>query len=473
MPHRIRLRIASFTPLLAAALLAGCTVVGPKHTPPALTQITVKAPAWNAPLPHAGDAQSLKNWWASWNDPALSALIEATQTNSPTLAQAAARIAQARASERIAGSANEPEASGSSSLSRGAQGGPTATNWSTSAQALWELDLFGGKIRSRQAATARLEARSIEWHDARVSLAAEVATIYASLRVNEALAVGFAQDRVSRAETARLTELKANAGFEAPANAALANAAVADAHARILSQQAEIDLNVKALVALTELAEREVRALLTPGHATLPKIAGLSVANVPAQALAQRPDLAAIERDLAALTADIGVAEADRYPRISLSGSIGYSISRALGNTSDGALWGFGPSISVPLFDAGRRLATVDVAKARHDELSATYRATATRAVRETEEALTRLNVAQLRAPDLRKSLEGYEAFTRAANARLKAGVGTVLELEDARRAVLGAQVAILNTERDRLLAWVALYRAVGGGWSTTDSVKG
>ncbi len=459
--------------LSGVLVLAGCTVVGPKHAPPVLTQITAKAPAWVAPLPHAGEAQSLKAWWSSWNDPALIALIEATQTNNATLEQARARITQARLSARIAGSSDMPNATGASSLTRGAQGGPTATNWSTTAQAAWELDLFGGNVRTRESAAARVQARSIEWHDARVSLAAEVASIYASLRVNEALAVGFEQDRVSRAETARLTQLKANAGFEAPANAALANAAIADAHARIVSQQAEIDLAIKGLVALSGLAESEVRALLAPARASLPIVRGLAVANVPAQALAQRPDLAALERELAALTAEIGVAEAERYPKISLSGSIGYSISRVLGGTADGALWGFGPSISIPLFDAGRRVANVELAVARHQELAASYKGLAMRAVRETEEALTRLNAAQLRAPDLRTSVTGYEAFARAAQARLTAGVGSVLELEDARRAVLGAQVAVLNLERDRLLAWIALYRAVGGGWDATETVKG
>jgi outer membrane protein, multidrug efflux system len=459
--------------VVSTVLLASCTVVGPKHTPPELAKITVKAPAWNAPLPHAGDAQSLKAWWASWNDPALVALIDATQANNPTLEQASARISQARISARIAGSSALPEASGGSGLTRGAQGGPTATNWSTTAQTAWELDLFGGKVRTRESSEARIQARSVDWHEARVSLAAEVASIYASLRVNEALAVGFEQDRVSRAETARLTQLKTNAGFEAPANAALANAAVSDAYARIIAQQAEIDLAIKGLVGLCGLAEPEVRKLLTPARASLPTVRGLAVSNVPAQALTQRPDLAGLERELAALTAEIGIAEADRYPKISFSGSIGYSISRALGTTTDGALWGFGPSISIPLFDSGRRAANVELAVARHQEVAASYKGLAMRAVRETEEALTRLNAAQLREPDLRASVTGYEAFARAAQARLSAGVGSVLELEDARRAVLGAQVAVLNLERDRLLAWIALYRAVGGGWDATETVKG
>jgi outer membrane protein, multidrug efflux system len=458
-----------FTVVAVAAVMAGCTVVGPTHVPPVIENVVTKAPAWNAPLPHGGDPQQQKAFWASWNDAGLLALIDAAQTQSATLEQAAARISQARLTAKLAGSNVLPDAVGSSSLTRGAQGGPVATNWSMAAQAAWELDLFGGKIRSRESAAARVQARERDWHDARVSLAAEIATIVASLRVNEALLLGFEQDEKSRAETARLTTLKANAGFEAPANAALANAAVADAQARVKGQRGEIDLSMKALTALTELSESDVRGLLAPQRATLPTSLSLSVSNVPAQALAQRPDLAALERELAALIGEVGVAEADRYPKITFSGSLGYSVSRMLGATSDGATWGFGPGISIPLFDSGRRATNVELVKARHAELSASYRAMAVRAVRETEEALTRLNNANERMPHLRETTVGYEAFARAAQARLAAGVGTVLELEEARRAVLGAQVAILNAERERLIAWVSLYRAVGGGWTKDD----
>jgi outer membrane protein, multidrug efflux system len=460
----------TYLTILAAAALSACTAVGPTHTPPALPQLTAKAPAWNAPLPHGGDAKALKEFWASWNDPGLTALIDAAQKRNASLDEAAARITQARLGAKLAGTSQLPEASGGSSLTRGAQGTPAATNWAIGAQALWEMDLFGGKLRSRESAAARVGARERDWHDARVSIAAEVAMLVANIRVNEALLIGFEQDQASRAETARLTQLKTNAGFEAPANAALAQAAVADAQARVSAQQGEIALSIKGLTALTELAEADVRTLLAPRRAQLPPALALAIANVPAQALAQRPDLAAIERELAAAIADIGVAEADRYPRITFSGSLGFSAARMLGATTDGATWGFGPAISIPLFDSGRRATNVELVRAQHTALSARYRAAALRAIREVEEALARLQTVDARLPKLRESLVGYEAFTRAAQTRLSAGVGTVLELEDARRAVLGSQVAILNAERDRLMAWISLYRALGGGWSEGDA---
>ena len=455
--------------LLASIMLAACAV-GPTYAPPVVTATA----AWLAPLPHDGNVAALAGWWSRWNDASLLALIEAAQAGNPTLDQASARIAQARAGQVISGASASPGVSGSASASRGNLVGQSfglgaLTSVSASAQASWEIDLFGGNRRGREAASARFDARTLDWHQARVSLAADVAAIYTNLRVNEALVVGYERDAASRKETSRLTGLKTDAGFEAPANAALARASASEAAARLTAQLAEVDLGVKALVALTALDEPVVRKLLTAGRAQLPMGFALSIDSVPAAVLAQRPDLAASERELAALTADIGAAEADRYPKISLTGSVGYSLAKIAGSSAGTATWGFGPNIDIPLFDAGRRSAVVEQAQARYDESLAGYKAAATRAVREVEEALTQLQSAKLRAPDLQAALAGYQAFEKAAQARLSVGAGSVLELEEARRAVLGAQVAALAVERERLTALIALYRAVGGGWERTQ----
>ncbi len=454
--------------LLASITLTGCAV-GPTYAPPVATTTA----AWQAPLPHDGKVAALAGWWSRWNDASLLALIDAAQASSPTLDQAAARIAQARAGQVIAGASALPGASGRASASRGNLAGQSLglgalTSVSALAQASWEIDLFGANRRGREAAAARFDARALDWHQARVSLAADVAATYTNLRVNEALVVGYERDAASRKETSRLTALKTDAGFEAPANAALARASASEAAARLTAQRAEVDLGVKALVALTGLDEPALRNMLAAGRAQLPELAkgsALTIDSVPATVLAQRPDLAASERELAALTAEIGAAEADRYPKISLTGSVGYSLARIAGSSAGTTTWGFGPSIDIPLFDAGRRSAAVEQAKARYDESLAGYKATAIRAVREVEEALTQLQTAKLRAPDLQASLAGYQAFEKAALARLSVGAGSVLELEDARRAVLAAQVAVLAVARERLAASIALYRAVGAGW--------
>jgi outer membrane protein, multidrug efflux system len=465
MKKKMKLRLTPMVSALGASLLlAGCAV-GPTYVAPNASSVA-NATQWYADRAGGTANVSANEFWQRWNDPALSTLIDNAMKNATTIEAAQARIAQARAGATIARSGSLPGVNASSSLTRGDQGTGVASVFSGAVQAAWELDLFGANRRGREAADARLEARERDLADARVSLAADIATAYVNLRVNEALLGGFDRDAKSRAETERLTQLKTKAGFEAPANAALASAAAYEAKTRTTSQQAEIDLAVKSLVALTAMSEPEVRATLQPRTARLNAPPQLALPSVPAEMLARRADLASLERELAANVADIGAAEADRYPRITLTGSIGYSATRAFGNTLDGATWGFGPSISIPLFDAGRRKANVDLAKARYAELNANYRATALRAVREVEEALTRIDSVNKREADTKASLANYESFAKAAEARLSAGVGSVLELEDARRAVLGAQVNVLTLERERTTAWISLFRAVGGDWN-------
>jgi outer membrane protein TolC len=190
---------------------------------------------------------------------------------------------------------------------------------------------------------------------------------------------------------------------------------------------------------------------------------------MPAETLAQRPDLAAAARDVAAASQDLGSSQAQRYPRLSLSGSIGAMRVDAAGFSSDFATWSIGPvTLSVPLFDGGRRAANVDAARARYEEAVALYRAKARQAVREVEEALVNLQATSDRRDNTQIAALGYRASQKAVEQRLKAGFANQSELEDARRIALGADVAQLGLQRDRQLAFVALYRAVGGGWQAT-----
>ena len=176
--------------LLASLLRTACSV-GPTYAPPAATTVT----AWQAPLPHNGDAASFTARWSSWNDMTLQVFIDAAEASNPTLAQAAARIVQARARQTMAGSGRRPNVTGSSVSNRGNSASGFAlpgvtTNLSSTLPAASELDLFAANRRTREAADARFAARNLDWHQARVSLAAEVAGAYVNLRVNEAFATG-------------------------------------------------------------------------------------------------------------------------------------------------------------------------------------------------------------------------------------------------------------------------------------------
>lgn len=450
------------TALAVVMTLGGCAVQGPAK------QVDALAPQqWQAPLPHNGSQADLATWWRGQADGLLVELIESAQAVSPNVASAASRIAQSRSERVAAGAALAPNVDAAASVNRANQQSalPMGTTSQAALNASWEIDLFGANRAARDAAQARLESAHAGWHDARVSVAAEVANQYYGLRACQQLLAVAQQDALSRADTARLTELSAKAGFQSPASLALARASAADGNSRYISQRAACDVDVKVLSALTAISEPQLRqklAVATP--AVAPSIA---IAELPAQTLSQRPDVFTAEREVAAASADVGNAQAQRYPRLSLSGSVGVANFRTGGDNTRTDTWTIGPlAISVPVFDAGRRAANVDAARARYDSAVSSYRATVRNAVSEVEQALVNLDATAARAGDAQTALEGYRANYSAVEDRYKNGMASLFELEDARRTRLAAEQTVINLQRERSAAWVALYRAAGGGWN-------
>ncbi len=328
------------------------------------------------------------------------------------------------------------------SVTRGnAQPGvPLSTITQSGLQMAWEIDLFGGRQAQADAAGARLRGAEAGWHDARVAVAAETATTYLDLRTCERQLAVARSDARSRAESARLTGLSAEAGFTAPAVAAQARASAAEGSARATQQQAQCDLTVKALVALTGLAEPELRRKLAAPWVEPTGIARAAVPGVPAELLAPRPDVYAAGRVVEAASADVGAARADRFPRLSLSGQIANGLVHAGGSTVHAQTWQVGPlALTLPLFDAGRRAAAEDAAVARYEEAALQYQARVRQAVREVEEALVNLESARQRSEDARAAVEGYRASFAATESRYRSGLGSLIELEDQRRVLLAA----------------------------------
>ena len=462
-PHSRWIRRASVA--LGALVLVGCATVGPDFQRP-----VAAAPAtWQAAQPHGGTPAALADWWAQFNDPVLAGLIADADAASPTLLSAAGRIAEARASLTVSEANRLPTVDGSASAMRSGTGRDTPvaarTTGSVAVDSAWEIDLFGRVQRSTEAAGARLAARQFEWHEARVSLAAEVASGYVSYRACRQLQTARADDVLSRIETDRLTRVAVDAGFTAPADAELARASLADARADLEDQRAQCEVTIKSLVALTGVAEPALRERLGEGVSPLPVPAAFVVDAVPLTVLSQRPDIAAAEQALAAAIADIGVAEANRYPRLSLSGNV--SLASVLTGASSTSLpWSIGPALSLPIFNGGARAAEVKAAEARRVQQQAAYEAAVRAAVREVEQALVTLDSAQRREADARTAMEGYARFLAATETHWLAGGVSLLSLEDARRSATTAQRKLIALRRDRVLDWISLYKAVGGGWT-------
>jgi NodT family efflux transporter outer membrane factor (OMF) lipoprotein len=433
---------------------------------------------------HGGQSAQLLAWWQQWNDALLVRLQDQAQQASPSVAAAATRVAQARHAVVASGAASGPALSASAGVARAVSyvGTPAATQASAGLNVSWEADLWGGQQASAHAADQRLQASQAQWHEARVAVAAEVARQYTQLRLCQQVLDIQRADAQSREVMARLSAQRTRAGFESPANAALAQASAAQGRMAVTQQHAQCEAALQGLVALSALTANDSASLSAPldqssgalwSAAAAPAIASASVQAdplalplvLPAALLAQRPDVFAAQRSVAAASADVGSAQADRYPRLGLSGQITAVHTRGSGNDQT---WSIGPlQISLPLWDGGRRASQVTVQQAAYDEAVVAYRASVRNAVREVEQALLALNSATARQADAAVATQGFERALQAAADRQRAGLGSLLELEDTRRSALAAQLALAQLHADRLLAWVDLYRAFGGGWST------
>lgn len=491
--------------LLAISMtLNGCASLDflkQKYFPQDTVKATKVAPQWNTvlpqpALPHDGKLGNLQQFWEQYQDPVLLEVIAAAEKESANIAIAKAKIIEARTNRIAAKSALLPTLDASFSASRSVQQpdikfsnsqlpagfdsqafSPTsgATNSAQiGAQAAWELDLFGANRGLLNAAKAREDAAQAGWHDARVSVAAEVATSYFNLRFCQMQLAVNQNDAKSRAETARLTEISRNAGFSADSEWHLARASAADAAQQAKSQQAQCDLALKELVALTDLDEPALKQKLqqTPFNPVEDNKILFTIAELPAQVIAQRPDIYSAEVDLIGAAADIRNTQAARLPKISLNGSIGYMKLSGAGFSGSGEIWSLGPvSITLPIFDGGKRKANVENAEAKYEEAAANYRSKVRNAVKEVENALVTLHSTQERQADVLDAVKGYEASFAATKEKVKAGFANLIELEENRRNALQALTNSINLLKERNNAWIALYRAAGGGWQNKNRV--
>jgi len=447
---------------LCALVLTACSLTMPPSS------VTAPAPVeWSAPLPHGGSLTDLRAWWKAQNDPVLVALIDDAQALSPTVAAALSRVEAARANEASARAALLPGVTAGLSAGRSVSlpSTPAATSTAVTLQTTWEIDLFGAARVARTALAGQTLGSQAQWHDARVSVAAEVASTYYALAHCWKAHAAAEQELASRQRSRDISALSLNAGMLAPTAYAQVQAEVAQSQLRLIQQSSQCDLYTKALVALTGEDEALVRSVMR-GLVLPDDLTGFAVTRIPAQSLVQRPDVFAAEHDVALASAQIGRAKARRWPGLSLGGSVGALRYGSAGVDTDLTTWSFGPlALTLPVFDAGQRAALVDAATADYVAAVATYRGKVRQAVREVEEALVTLDSTLQRETDTRAVREARLQNLTAAQIRERNGLANALEVEEARRALIAAQTDVLALQLERKRAWVALYRAAGGGW--------
>jgi multidrug efflux system outer membrane protein len=269
-------------------------------------------------------------WWEGFNDPLLVEWIRQAQAISPTIASAKARIESARATAVQTTTALFPTVAGTAQRSRSVtdRGSPTVDRLQSGFTLSWEIGVWGQSYAYFDGARANFEGSQATWHEARVLVAAEVAQRYFALRFCAPQLTLAREDQESRALTARQLASLAGAGFASPADHALANASAAEGVSRYAQQHARCESLNKSMVALTGIAEPELRVAVNKAESTSPIRADatlaplVSVSAIPALTLAQRPDVYRAHRTLITAGANVGVARAALLPSISLQGTI-------------------------------------------------------------------------------------------------------------------------------------------------------
>lgn len=465
-------------PLLIApllALLAACASP-PPATPPADTAIPA---AWRSPLPHGGSTAALSAWWQAFEDPQLARLVERAQAQSPTLAQAAARRRQAEAGAAQARAALLPALSVNAQAQRGRNLNAVpgmSTQASAQFNASWEIDLFGGQRAAAAAEGAQADAVTADWHAARVSLAADVASAYVQLRLAQAREESAELDLRFAEQIAGWARQQQTAGLLSATDAAILNTERAIASANRSQWRAEAQIALQTLALLCgERAEALAADLAPPAVATegfelrrsQPQAPAFDVTALPAQLLAQRPDLAAAHQRWLAAAHQQRSVEAQRWPQLSLAALAGETRLRVGGGTSNASLWAFGPSLSLPLFDGGQRAARSRGAQAAAEEAAAALQAQWQTAVAEVEESLQRVSAGAEREREVDAVKREWEGIARRTGAQAQAGLQSGTQRNATFRNALAAYDAVLTVRAEQALAWIRLYRSVGGGWNS------
>jgi outer membrane protein, multidrug efflux system len=474
-------------PALASAAillsLGGCALQ------PAYVAPEARGPAtWSAHAVSSVAAEqagvSTPDWWRALGDRAIDTLTEVALADSPTLAQAAARMDEARASAGATEAARLPTLGASAGLTRAqsqntgnAAAGTTvrSTSFSAGPSLSWEIDLFGRVRQSIDAAQSRLDARSADADNTRLALAADIADSVLSLRACENARRVLVGDIASREKTLELTRLRLKAGFVAPVDEARAASGLATTRTSLAQQDEQCARLVNALVALSGQDAMTVRRLTgataqaAGAEPLFMPTAPAAVPALPATVLARHPSVVSAEREVAAAWAEVGVARANRMPRLDLAAVLTGQWIRAAGSSLDYTAWSLGPSLTGTLFDGGAGAANVSAAEARYRRAVASLQGSLRSTVQEVENALAAQASATARSASTRDSATAARTTLQASQAQWAAGAISLFELEDSRRQLASAQDAEIAARRDQAQAWVALVKATGGHVTSTS----
>jgi outer membrane protein, multidrug efflux system len=463
--------------------IAACTV-GPNYKrPPASVPPAFAEPHEAA---QASDAD-LASWWNRFGDPELDKLVNRALAQNLDVETAAARVREARAREIVAGAAGLPEVSASGSASRerisehaipvpptvGSGGQPgqfglPGSEFNTfriGFDASWEIDLFGKTRRSVEAARGRTAAAIWDRRDVQVTAAAEVANAYLALRTLQQR-IAIAQVEVERQQRLeKLVAARVRGGLVTGQDLEQQRSQLATAMAAVPPLLAQADQQIHALGVLTGDSPEALTAELG-ASGSLPVAPPAIPAGLPSDLLRRRPDVRAAERNLAASTADIGVAMADLYPRFSLTAAPAL-VSTALATLLE---WGSrnystAATLSWPIFNGGRTRANIAVANALQEQALIRYRKTILTALQDVEDALTEFDNERRRSNSVERALTTASRAEDIARSRYRGGLVTYSDVLEAQASRISLQSQLIDSRGAQARDTVALFKALGGGW--------
>lgn len=480
---RYRFRSIGTIGLTFPFALSACAV-GPDYRAPLATTLGVPASYDRQPVGDTSDAD-LAAWWGRLGDPTLSALVDQAVAANLDIVQAQARLAQARESLVQTNAAFAPQLSASGRGGRvyNSAGGGTrvdengniistgASRWSStysaSANASWQADLFGELSRSSEAARAELAASGYDLASVRLTVISELVTNYVQARLaQEQLRITRESVRIQR-DNAQIANWRLAAGLVSSFDVAQAQAQLAQTEASLPQIEASLRGSLNRIAVLTGQAPGEAtRMLETP--APIPAAPSDIAVGVPADTLRNRPDVRAAERSLAAATARIGVAQAQLYPSLGISGNIGTNATafRSLFDVINGSLFA---NVAQVIFDGGRLRSQVRSQRAATDAAFAAYKSSVLIALEDVENGMAGLASARARAASFETAQRASEDAAILARSQYQAGLIDFQTLSNTESTLLSARNNLAGARADQALGLARLYDALGGGWQTMD----
>jgi HAE1 family hydrophobic/amphiphilic exporter-1 len=458
--------------ILLALLSAGC-VVGPDYVAPepVLADGRPMPDAWHTALTtglETGDA-TLETWWQTFDDPMLTSLIERAGAQNLNTQAALSRIYESRYLLAISRSEELPTVNAQADYQIGeaseAQIGPdgeVAGLANIGATASWEVDLFGRIARQVESSSASYEATVEDYRDVLVSLYSEVALSYLDVRALQARIAAAQANAQSQRESLRIADARFNAGITSLLDVEQAKSNLADTEASIPTLEAALNFALNRLAVILATPPGSLHDELTTIE-PIPIPARTVIAGIPADLLRQRPDIRRAERQLAAQTAQIGVATADLYPTFSISGMLSFQFAEP--GDGSGLAWSLFPGVSMNLFNRDAIRNNIQIQEARTEQLFLFYEDTVLRAMEDVENAFIAYAMETVRRDRLVEAVTATRNAVDIVNVQYLSGLANFQNVLDTERSLFRLQDELATSEGLLVQDLVGLYSALGGGW--------